>query len=213
MRSGDARGDAPPEEGEAMADESAPDDRRLPIAGINHLALVCSDMARTVEFYTQVMGFPLIKTVELPAGMGQHFFFDIGNGDSLAFFWFSDGRPPAPGVAAPIARPDNGDSASAIGSMNHLALEVPEERLDEYHARLVAHGVECSVIVNHDDSEWTVCEEVHPGVFVRSIYFQDPDGMLLELAAWHRALDEHDVRHAPIDADALVTAHTTGKES
>ena len=60
------------------------------IGGINHLALVCKDMARTVDFYTNVLGMPLIKTIDLPMGMGQHFFFDIGNGDSLAFFWFPE---------------------------------------------------------------------------------------------------------------------------
>ena len=35
--------------------------------GINHLALVSSDMARTVDFYTNVLGMPLIKTLEIPA--------------------------------------------------------------------------------------------------------------------------------------------------
>lgn len=73
--------------------------------GVNHLALVCSDMARTVQFYTTVLGMPLIKTVELPFGMGQHFFFDCGGGDALAFFWFPDAPPPAPGVAAPAVVP------------------------------------------------------------------------------------------------------------
>ena len=71
---------------------------RFEIDGVSHLALVCEDMARTVDFYTNVLGFPLIKTVELPANMGQHFFFDIGNGDSLAFFWFRDAPPAAPGA-------------------------------------------------------------------------------------------------------------------
>ncbi|MDE2464954.1 MAG: VOC family protein, partial [Alphaproteobacteria bacterium] len=36
--------------------------------GINHLALVCKDMARTVEFYSNVLGMPLIKTLDLPHG-------------------------------------------------------------------------------------------------------------------------------------------------
>ena len=36
------------------------------LGGINHLALVCSDMERTVDFYTNVLGMPLIKTIELP---------------------------------------------------------------------------------------------------------------------------------------------------
>ena len=39
--------------------------------------------------------------------------------------------------------------------------------------------------------------ELHEGVFVRSIYFQDPDGILLEFASWTRALNEADIRHVP----------------
>jgi catechol 2,3-dioxygenase-like lactoylglutathione lyase family enzyme len=35
-------------------------------------------MGRTVDFYTNVLGMPLVKTIELPDGMGQHFFFDCG---------------------------------------------------------------------------------------------------------------------------------------
>ena len=42
--------------------------------GINHLALVCKDMERTVDFYTNILGMPLTKTIELPGNMGQHFF-------------------------------------------------------------------------------------------------------------------------------------------
>ena len=79
---------------------AAPTNREFDIRGVNHLALVCKDMAKTVEFYRDVLGMPLIKTVELPAGMGQHFFFDIGGGDSLAFFWFADAPAAAPGIAA-----------------------------------------------------------------------------------------------------------------
>jgi catechol 2,3-dioxygenase-like lactoylglutathione lyase family enzyme len=61
---------------------------KFEIRGVNHLALTCKDMKRTVDFYSGVLGMPLTKTIDLPRGMGQHFFFDIGNGDSLAFFWF-----------------------------------------------------------------------------------------------------------------------------
>ena len=78
------------------------------LGGINHLALVCSDMERTVDFYTNVLGMPLIKTIELPMGMGQHFFFDIGNGDCLAFFWFPNAPAAVPGVASPPALPGGG---------------------------------------------------------------------------------------------------------
>jgi catechol 2,3-dioxygenase-like lactoylglutathione lyase family enzyme len=182
------------------------DEQALDLQGVSHLALVCSDMARTVEFYSTVLGFRLIKTLELPAGIGQHFFFDIGNGDSLAFFWFADAPGPAPGIAAPVARPDNGESTSAVGSMNHIAFQVAPEKIDSYRQRLVDQGVDCSVVVNHDDSEWTVSEEMHPGVFVRSVYFQDPDGILLELAAWTRPLDENDVSHESATSKQAVSA-------
>ena len=57
------------------------------LSGVNHVALVCSDMARTVDFYSNVLGMPLIKALDLPGGMGQHFFFDAGNGDCVAFFY------------------------------------------------------------------------------------------------------------------------------
>ena len=54
-------------------------------------------MARTVEFYTNVLGMRLTKGFDL-AGYGQHFFFDTGNGSELAFFWFNDAAPAQPGV-------------------------------------------------------------------------------------------------------------------
>lgn len=176
------------------------DQDRMEIRGVNHLALVCRDMARTVDFYTNVLGFPLVKTIELPIGMGQHFFFDIGNGDSLAFFWFPEAPDAVPGISAPAARPDTGDLTSAVGSMNHVAFDVDPDRIEEYRDRLVAAGVACSEVANHDDSEWTVAEDLHPGVYVRSVYFQDPDGILLELAAWTRPLGPGDVSHEPARA-------------
>jgi catechol 2,3-dioxygenase-like lactoylglutathione lyase family enzyme len=103
--------------------------REFELQGVNHLALVCKDMARTVDFYTNVLGMPLIKTIDLPMGMGQHFFFDIGNGDALAFFWFPDAPAAQPGIASAGHLPTSGKSiASAHGSMNHVAINVPAKR-------------------------------------------------------------------------------------
>ncbi len=179
---------------------------RFELSGINHLALVCRDMARTVEFYSGVLGMPLVKTIELPLDMGQHFFFDCGGGDCLAFFWFPDAPEPAPGISAPKARPDQGELTSAIGSMNHVAFNVPPERIDGYRDRLLAAGVDCTEVANHDDSEYGLSKKMHPGVFVRSIYFQDPDGILLEFAAWTRELGPDDVRHEPATGARAATA-------
>lgn len=166
-------------------------------SGINHLALVCSDMERTVAFYSGVLGMPLVKTMALPGGRGQHFFFDCGGGDCIAFFWFAQAPDGVPGISAPAAKPGEGDFASAVGSMNHVAFNVPADRFDEYYARMRAKGVAVSPILNHDDSPATVARELHPGVFVRSFYFTDPDGILLEFACWLRAFTPDDVAHAP----------------
>jgi catechol 2,3-dioxygenase-like lactoylglutathione lyase family enzyme len=167
--------------------------------GINHLALVCSDMARTVDFYTNVLDMPLTKTLEIPGG-GQHFFFDCGSGDQIAFFWFPNAPAHAPGVASAAAMPGAGDIATAHGSMNHVAFDVTPENFERYVERLRDRGVEVTPIINHDDSESTVSMEMHPGVFIRSAYFRDPDGILLEFACWTRELGPDDVRHAPADA-------------
>jgi catechol 2,3-dioxygenase-like lactoylglutathione lyase family enzyme len=175
------------------------------IQGINHLALVCSDMARTVDFYTNVLGMPLIKTLDLPGGRGQHFFFDIGNGDSLAFFWFPDAPPAQRGVTSAANLPLKGTMMSAHSSMNHVAFNVPGDRFDEYAEKLQARGIETSLVINHDDSESQIAlGAATPTTFVRSIYFFDPDGICLEFASWTRVIDPAiDVNHAPMDAHGV----------
>ena len=84
--------------------------------------------------------------------------------------------------------------------MNHLAFDVAPEDIGPLREKLMAAGVECSPIVNHDDSKWGAAKELHEGVFVQSVYFKDPDGFSLELAAWNKVFDESDVRHQPKSA-------------
>jgi catechol 2,3-dioxygenase-like lactoylglutathione lyase family enzyme len=188
--------------------------KEFELGGINHLALVSSDMQRTIDFYSGVLGMPLIKTLDLPAGMGQHFFFDCGGGDCVAFFWFPDAPDGVPGISAPKTRPEQGELLSAVGSMNHVAFHVPVERFEEYRTRLQDKGVEVSPILNHDDSEWGVAREFNEEVFVRSFYFQDPDGILLEFACWTRTFDESDVSHEPkTAADRTATKEKSNAAS
>ncbi len=175
--------------------------KEFELRGVNHLALVCRDMKRTVDFYSGLLGMPLVKTIDLPDGGGQHFFFDIGNGDSLAFFWFPDAPAAAPGIASPER--SGLDLRTAHGSMNHVAFDVSPEKIVEYRDRIEAKGIQVTQVVNHDDSPTQTSPEVDETTFVRSIYFFDPDGILLEFAAWQRDLGDGDVRHAPAtEADA-----------
>jgi catechol 2,3-dioxygenase-like lactoylglutathione lyase family enzyme len=158
--------------------------------GINHIALVSRDMARTVAFYRDLLGMPLVKTLELPDGKGQHFFFDAGGDTAIAFFWFPDAPAAQPGVV----QAPRGGGPSAHGSMNHLALDVAAEDLEGYRARLAAAGVEVTEVVAHRDPSPVVGDDP---TFIRSIYFHDPDGIRLEFAAWARALAPGDVSHTP----------------
>ena len=132
------------------------------LGGINHVALVCSDMERTVDFYSNVLGMPLIKSLDLPGGMGQHFFFDAGNGDCVAFFWFADAPDRVPGISSPEAIPGIGDIVSAVSTMNHLAFHVPAEKFDEYRQRLKDKGVRVGPVLNHDESEAQVSRDRAP---------------------------------------------------
>ena len=167
--------------------------------GVNHVALVCRDMAETVDFYTNVLEMPLQKTIDLPGGRGQHFFFDCGGGDTIAFFWFPNAPAYAPGVASMHPDYRNVGSQTAIASMNHLAISVPLEKFDEYAARLQAKGVELRVI-NHEDSERHASPEVNELTWIRSMYFRDPNGIHMELAALTRAYGPQDVAHDPVNA-------------
>jgi catechol 2,3-dioxygenase-like lactoylglutathione lyase family enzyme len=168
--------------------------------GINHLAMVARDMAETIDFYEGVLGMRLVLTLNLPDG-GQHFFFDAGNETLMAFFWFPNGfEPDRPGEAAPAHLPAQGDIVSAIGSCNHVAFTVPEEKFEEYVAKLKDKGIACSEIMNHDDSKWQVSRRYHDGVWLRSVYFWDPNGIMLEFAALTKELTPADVRHDPRNA-------------
>ena len=179
-----------------------PSNEKFEIQGINHLALVCRDMQKTVDFYSGILGMPLTKTIDLPNGAGQHFFFDIGNGDMLAFFWFPNAPESIPGVTHSENLVGGGNIASAHASMNHVAFNVPGDKVDEYQRKLTEAGVEATAVVNHDDSETQASATLTDTTFVRSVYFKDPDGILLEFAAWTRELDARDVYAEPMSVEA-----------
>ena len=154
--------------------------------GINHLALTCSDMDRTITFYRDLLGMPLVKTIDFPNGRGKHYFFDVGSGDCIAFFEFANGPKS-------VDQKSLNKMAATPGMMNHIAYNVSDDRIEEYRAKLVAHGIEVTEIVNHDDTPTGASPEVNESTFLRSIYFRDPDGTQLEFSSWTRKLTPQDV--------------------
>jgi catechol 2,3-dioxygenase-like lactoylglutathione lyase family enzyme len=82
--------------------------------------------------------------------------------------------------------------------MNHLAFDMEEDELEAALERLQEAGVEHThMVFNHDDSPSGYARQMHEGVFVRSVYFTDPNGIMLEFAATTRAFGPEDVCHAP----------------
>ena len=156
--------------------------------GVHHMALVCKDMEKTVDFYTNILGMKLVKAFDLGMGMGQHFFFDMGGSNLLAFFWFNGAPEAAPGVASAEHLIGKGDISSAHGSMNHVAFHAPLDKIEGFRDDLIAKGVECSVMINHADVETVpgverTTNEVDDTTWVRSFYFLDPDAIMLEFCA------------------------------
>src|SRR6185295_19222299 len=106
------------------------DDRPASSArGLHHVALLSSDVERTVRFYQDVLEFPLTEIFENRDYRGSnHFFFDIGNGNLLAFFDF-------PGM-------DLGPYAEVLGGLHHLSISVEPQTWERLRARLDQEGIQ-----------------------------------------------------------------------
>jgi len=130
--------------------------------GVNHLALITDDMDATVRFYVGVLGARLIATIGTPGF--RHYFFEIGTGNSVAFFEYADAD------LEPFAKPAGVPHPRAV-QFDHLSLDLAdEEALHELRDRLKRANCEVTDIVDHG--------------FIHSIYFTDPNGIALEASWW-----------------------------
>ena len=96
--------------------------------GVHHIALLSGDVERTILFYQDLLEFPLTTLFENRDYRGStHFFFDIGNGNALAFF-------DMPGL-------DLGPYAEVLGGLHHLAISVEPTRWARLKAKLDDAGI------------------------------------------------------------------------
>jgi catechol 2,3-dioxygenase-like lactoylglutathione lyase family enzyme len=96
--------------------------------GVHHVALISSDVEQTIRFYQELLEFPLTEIFENRDYKGSnHFFFDIGRGNLLAFFDF-------PGLGV-------GPYAEVLGGLHHIAIAVEPERWAHLKAKLDAAGL------------------------------------------------------------------------
>jgi catechol 2,3-dioxygenase-like lactoylglutathione lyase family enzyme len=100
--------------------------------GVHHVALLCTDVERTIRFYQGLLGFPLVELFENRDYKGStHLFFDIGHSNTLAFFDF-------PGL-------DLGSYAEVIGGLHHLAISVDQAFWQAAQQQLEAAGIDYHV--------------------------------------------------------------------
>ncbi len=101
--------------------------------GVHHQALLSSDVERTIEFYQGLLEFPLTELFENRDYEGStHFFFDIGNGNALAFFDF-------PGLGL-------GEYQEVLGGHHHLAISMSRPNWERLKGKLEAAGVETFLV-------------------------------------------------------------------
>ena len=130
--------------------------------GVNHLALVTTDMDATTRFYHGVLGARLVATIGTPAF--RHYFFEIGPQNTIAFFEYHDAEIAR--FAKPAGVPD-----PRAAQFDHLSLNLADEHaLEALRQRLKGHGCEVTDVVDHE--------------VMRSIYFTDPNGIALEASWW-----------------------------
>ena len=145
----------------------------IPYRNVSHSAHICSDMHASTKFLEEVLGMPLLMLIDLPGG-GQHSFHDMGDGGMMSYMWFppKDGQPTKVGP----------------GRTSHLAFCVDDDDFDATLATLKAQKVEVRTIYHGLDKP--SCEDPNdPDVWIRSMYFTDPDGFQLEIASLRTALD------------------------
>jgi glyoxylase I family protein len=133
------------------------DERRLRIAGIHHVTVICQDVGRSVDFYRNLLGMRLVKqTVNEDDRGARHLFF----GDE-------EGRPGT--IVTCLEYPELDEGTVGRGSTHHFALAVEsEEELAGWHGYLRSRGIPCTDVMDRR--------------YFKSLYLRDPDGHIVELA-------------------------------
>jgi len=130
--------------------------------GINHLALITTDMDATVRFYHGVLGARLVATIGTPDF--RHYFFEFGPEQTVAFFEYQGAE------IEPFSKPAGIPDPRAV-QFDHLSFNLPdEEALESLRRRLKEHDCEVTDVVDHS--------------VMHSIYFTDPNGIALEASWW-----------------------------
>ena len=132
--------------------------KRIQTQGVHHITLNGADRQTSIDFWEGVLGMPFVfEQPNLDDHSVNHLYFDPGDGRLITVFTVEDRKPA-------------GRVQDQIGSVHHLAFHVSLATYKQVAGRLAERGIPNS-------------GEIDRG-FMWSIYFLDPLGLRLELAAW-----------------------------
>ena len=145
--------------------------------GVHHVGLTTLDIDRTIDFYTNMLGWKVAWCDVLEPSEGgriKHAFLDTGDGTLVAFMC----PEKVPGIPAEF-KTDISSAQNLPPAFYHFAFEADSiEDLEHKRSELEAGGVDVTPVVDH---EWC-----------RSIYFKDPNGLLLEYCFTVREFNDDD---------------------
>jgi catechol 2,3-dioxygenase-like lactoylglutathione lyase family enzyme len=167
---------------------------------VHHLALNTDDMKMTLDFYTRVLGMPLVHALKVAPGIGtgpgnrgnppfenlRHYFLDAGGDSLLAFFEIPKGAMPKA-------------DRNAIGTMQHVSFAVSEERFSQVKSNVEKAGL-------------SYLGPINVGVETWSIYFFDPNGIRLEFSHQKEADPQVVKRWTQTKAEALSELRTLSQD-
>jgi catechol 2,3-dioxygenase-like lactoylglutathione lyase family enzyme len=152
--------------------------QKIQSQGVHHITLVGASRRVSIEFWEGVLGMPFVfEQPNLDNPGESHLYFDPGDGRLITVFTNEERE---------VVGPPEDDKVA--GRIHHLALDVSKATFDQVVERLDARGIRHSGLKDRG--------------FMDSIYFHDPLGMLIELAAY-RFQPPHGYTHA----DVLLAAH------
>jgi catechol 2,3-dioxygenase-like lactoylglutathione lyase family enzyme len=171
----------------------------LRLSGVDHTARPTWKLRETIEFYRDTLGLPLVHTISA-RGWGPeshpdflHFFFDSGNGSTIAFFYYLGEPQPQERPSMPPTPDDHVFDATHTAWLTDSA-----EQLLAWKEMLETKGVEVSSTTQHE--------------VIESIYFRDPNGYFIEITVKLRELQSLDARDAALTLEAAITAEQAASD-
>ena len=151
--------------------------RKMQTQGVHHITLVGADRQTSIDFWEGLLGMPFVfEQPNLDRASESHLYFDPG--DSRLITVFTDESREA----------DPARTATDPGCVHHLAFAVSQATFAQAVERLDERGIRHSGVKDRG--------------FMDSIYFEDPLGLLIELASYR-----FEPPHGHTHADVLMQAH------